>query len=377
MKMSIDRLKRRVRSVGTFRAALACVFSLLLVTSGSLVFVTSAQESPDGVDDRATFTVRTGAIHPNIADGGQICAEKIESDVNKVTVSDSTLKDVDIYLGKEGSVESHISFPSGDVSGDLVLYTNGENPLVNTLATLGICLPPGVPNPLPTTLKAYWLGVDNLETEGLSISSGGEPPSVNGPELSEVLSETNTSRSELGINNSTETNDTNETLTNTTNTTNETLTNATNTTNETLTNTTNTTNETLTNATNTTNETLTNTTNTTNETLTNTTNTTNETLTNTTDETTPVESETSDTTAPTTTESDSWIFSQGNEARTESTSSVARTTKHDRTDRNVTASDEPEAVTESPSVPNGTPLPTPTDDEEDGILSGILGPLFG
>ncbi len=322
MKMSIDRLKRRVRSVGTFRAALACVFSLLLVTSGSLVFVTSAQESPDGVDDRATFTVRTGAIHPNIADGGQICAEKIESDVNKVTVSDSTLKDVDIYLGKEGSVESHISFPSGDVSGDLVLYTNGENPLVNTLATLGICLPPGVPNPLPTTLKAYWLGVDNLETEGLSISSGGEPPSVNGPELSEVLSETNTSRSELGINNSTETNDTNETLTNATNTTNETLT-------------------------------------------------------NTTDETTPVESETSDTTAPTTTESDSWIFSQGNEARTESTSSADRTTKHDRTDRNVTASDEPEAVTESPSVPNGTPLPTPTDDEEDGILSGILGPLFG
>ncbi|RRJ29157.1 hypothetical protein [Halocatena pleomorpha] len=359
----MDSLKRRIRSVGPLRAALACGFSLLLVTSGSLVFVTSAQESPDGVDDRATFTVRTGSIHPDIADAGQICAEKIEPDVNKVTVSDSTLKDVDIYVGKEGSIESHISFPTGDVSGNLVLYTNGENPLVNTLATLGICLPPGVPNPLPTTLKAYWLGVDNLETDGLSISSGGEPPSVGGPELSDVLAETNTSKSELGINNSTETNTTNETLTNVTNTTNETLTNVTNTTNETLTNVTNTTNETLTNVTNTTNETLTNVTNTTNETLTNVTN-----------ETTAVESGTNDTATPTATDAQSEAVSQGTDVQAESLQNTP-----DRTDRNTSEPDATETeadAPESPSIPTGTPQPTTTDDEDDGILSGILGPLF-
>lgn len=349
--MLIERLKRRLRSVGTPQAVLACALSLLLITSGSLVFVTTAQESPDGVDDRETFTVRTGGIYPHLSDGGQICADKIESDVNKVTVTDSTLRDVDIYLGEEGSVESHVSFPSGEVDGDLVLYTNGENPLVNTLATLGICLPPGTPNPLPTTLEAYWLGVDNLQTEGIEITSGGEAPSVGGPELSDVLEETNTSREDLGINNSTETNNTTDATP----------------TNDTINDTT---------ATPTNDTTANDTTATATPTAAPTNDTTNQTLTNsTTNATTPAND-----TPATTAKAQSQTFNQGTGSSAGSTPSTQATSGYDQADQVATEADGIEiSASETLTEPVGTaqPSPTTTDGEDDGILSGILGPLFG
>lgn len=200
--MSKYRLRRRLRALLTMRAALTCVLALLVVSSGSLALFNPAAAAPDGIDDEATFTVRTGGIFPHATDGGQICAEKIDGGVNKVTVTDSKLKDVDIYLGKEGGVKAHVSFPSGEVNGALVLYTNGENLLVNTLSLLGVCLPPGVPNPMPTTLEAYWLGVDNLETQGTRVTSGGDPPEADGPSLKKVLETTNTSPQDIGYNNS-------------------------------------------------------------------------------------------------------------------------------------------------------------------------------
>lgn len=184
------------------RAVLSCTLALLVVSSGSLVLFNPAAAAPDGIDDGETFTVRTGGIYPHLSGGGQICAEKTDSGANKVTVTNSTLKDVDIYVGKEGGVKGHISFPSGEVNGDLVLYTNGENPLVNTLALLGVCLPPGTPNPIPTTLEAYWLGVSNLQPNNIKVTSGGEPPEASGPSLQKVLDTTNTSKKEIGVNNS-------------------------------------------------------------------------------------------------------------------------------------------------------------------------------
>jgi hypothetical protein len=189
----------------TTRAALACVLALLVISSGSIVLQNDgiATAAPDEIRDRATFTVRTGAIYPHLSEGGQICAQKIEPNVNRVVVSDATLKDVDIYVGDEGSVETHVSFPEGEVNGELVLYTNGENLLVNTLATLGLCLPPGIPNPIPTTLEAYYLGVENLNTRNLELSSGGNVPEPSGPSLPGLLKATNTSREEIGLNNST------------------------------------------------------------------------------------------------------------------------------------------------------------------------------
>lgn len=191
----------------TMRAALSCTLALLIISSGSLVLFNPAAAEPDGIDDGATFTVQTGGIYPHLSAGGQICAEKTSSGANKVTVTNSTLKNVDIYVGKEGGVESHISFPSGEVNGALILYTNGENPLVNTLALLGVCLPPGTPNPIPTTLEAYWLGVSNLQPNNITVTSGGDPPEASGPSLQQVLDTTNTSTKEIGVNNSSELSD--------------------------------------------------------------------------------------------------------------------------------------------------------------------------
>lgn len=188
----------------TMQAVLSCTLALLVVSSGSLVLFDAAAAEPDGVDDGATFTVRTGGIYPHASDGGQVCAEKTDSGANKVTVTNATLKDVDIYVGKEDGIKAHISFPTGEVNGALVLYTNGKNPLVNTLSLLGVCLPPGVPNPIPTTLEAYWLGVSNLQTNNISVTSGGDPPEAGGPSLQTVLDRTNTSKKEIGVNNSTD-----------------------------------------------------------------------------------------------------------------------------------------------------------------------------
>lgn len=198
----------------TMRVALACVLALLVVSSTSIVLLNGgiATAAPDEIEDRATFTVRTGAIYPHLSEGGQICAQKIEPDVNRVIISNATLKDVDMYVGDEGGVETHISFPEGKVNGEIVLYTNGENLLVNTLATLGICLPPGVPNPFPTTLEAYYLGAEDLNAGSIKLSSGGTAPEPSGPSLPKLLEATNTSREEIGLNNST--NITNSTDTN-------------------------------------------------------------------------------------------------------------------------------------------------------------------
>lgn len=203
--MTGHRLCRRLRALLTMRAALTCTLVLLVVSSSSLVLFTPVAAAPDGVEDRATFTVRTGGIYPHSAEGGQICAEKTAPDVNKVTVTNATLKDVDIYLSRNDRLETHISFPSGEVNGALVLYTNGENALVNTLATLGTCLPPGTPNPLPTTLEAYWLGVANLQPSNLELTSGGNAPEPGGPSLTQLLEATNTSPAAVGLNNSSNT----------------------------------------------------------------------------------------------------------------------------------------------------------------------------
>lgn len=188
------------------RTVLVFVVSLLVISSGILVAFNGgvAAAPPEGIEDRATSTVSTGGIYPHLLEGGQICATKLEEDVNRVVVTNATVKDVDIYLGDEnGGVTSHMSVPSGEVNGEMIIYTNGENVLIDTMARLGICLPPGVPNPLPITLEAYYIGTQNLKADNVQLKSGGNPPEASGPTLKQVMKETNTSRSDIGLNNST------------------------------------------------------------------------------------------------------------------------------------------------------------------------------
>lgn len=204
--MVADRLRRWLDTQSTTRAVLVFVFSMLVVSSGVLVAFNGgvAAAPPEGINDRATTTVSTGGIYPHLLEGGQICATKLEADVNRVIVTNATVKNVDIYLGDEdGGVSSHMSVPSGEIEGEMIIYTNGENVLIDTMARLGICLPPGVPNPIPTTLEAYYIGTQNLEADNVELTTGGDPPEASGPSLKQVMEETNTSRSDVGLNNST------------------------------------------------------------------------------------------------------------------------------------------------------------------------------
>ncbi len=200
----------------------------MLVVSAGFAVVSSGQESPPGVDDRVTYTITTGGIYPDSSllgdTSGHICAEKLSEDVNRVKIDDARLEDVDIYVGQEGSIQSHIQFDSAEVNRNLVLYTNGESALVDTLAELGdlgggeLCLPEGIPNPIPTTLEVYWLGVYNLNPENLQISSSGTiPDNLPDPTLDEVLNETNATEDDLisenGTSNETTNETTNETVT--------------------------------------------------------------------------------------------------------------------------------------------------------------------
>jgi hypothetical protein len=316
----------------TVRAALACGLALLVVSSGGIVLLNGgiATAAPDEIDDQETFTVRTGAIYPHLFEGGQICAQKIKPNVNRVVITNATLKDVDIYLGDDGTPQAHLSFPTGEVNGELILYTNGENLLVNTLATLGICLPPGIPNPLPTTLEAYYLGVENLHPKNLKVTSGGTVPEPSGPSLPKLLEATNTSREEIGLN--TSTNVTNSTSNNTTVSGN-------NTTIRTPTN-----NTTIGTPTNNTTVTETPTNNTTIGTPTN-----NTTIGTPTNNTTVTETPTNNTTTTNTTNT------------TEPPSDVATTTVTTPTETNSTTTDTPGNESEATATPvSTTTAPTPT-----------------
>ncbi len=218
--MSLNILTR-LRTIRPRTVAVGVITTMLVVSAGFAV-VSSGQESPPGADDRVTYTITTGGIYPDSSllggTSGHICAEKLSEDVNRVKIDDARLEDVDIYVGQEGSIQSHIQFDSAEVNRNLVLYTNGESALVDTLAELGdlgggeLCLPEGIPNPIPTTLEVYWLGVYNLNPENLQISSSGTvPDNLPDPTLDDVLNETNTTEDDLVYENGTTNESTNET----------------------------------------------------------------------------------------------------------------------------------------------------------------------
>lgn len=123
-------------------------------------------------DDGETFTVRTGSIDVHQSEGGRICAEKKELDVNKVTIYESTLHNNTVYHNSDdgsGDSDIRIEIDRADVD-TLVMYTNAENPTVNALALTGQCIP--LDQPFPTTVEAYELGVETFDATNQRLYSG-------------------------------------------------------------------------------------------------------------------------------------------------------------------------------------------------------------
>lgn len=305
------------------RRTLAVALALAVVV-GSLAGATrvGTGAAPPEIDDRETFTIHTESIQ--MQQGGQICAESLQDDVNKVTIRNANLRGTTMYYNGQ-SVDKVISLPSSDLDGELVLYTNGENSLVNTLAQLGMCIP--VDQPLPVTLEVYYLSAESLNVDNMEIAVGhgiaDNPPEPGGLALSEFLGNVSLSQADNGgpgnetggnassgnasdggsgptdtVNETTDTvnetadtvNETTDTVDDTTDSVNETADGATDTVNDTVDNTTDAANETTDDPT----DTVDNTTDTVNETVGDTTDTVNETAGGTTDSVNDTVNETTD-----------------------------------------------------------------------------------
>ncbi|MFB6172615.1 MAG: PKD domain-containing protein [Haloarculaceae archaeon] len=144
---------------------LPLLVAVLVVVSSPVAVTGVTATAPKETDDGATYTISTQSIdlHP----GGTICAKKVAPDVNRVTVTDATMRGVDLYLG-DGDRPKHVSAPSADVD-QIVLYTNGNNTLVDLLAVAGACVP--TDQPQQTVLQVYYSKSDTLALNGFQMNS--------------------------------------------------------------------------------------------------------------------------------------------------------------------------------------------------------------
>lgn len=138
----------------------------LLVVGGSLAAGT-VSASNDSVDDGATFTVETGKIL--LQEDGRICAEKEGRGLNKVTIYDARLVDVTLYQNNSGDNDVRLEMNESRVD-EMVIWSNGENARVNTLALTGGCI--RLDQPTRTVLEATRLESVTYRTEEMEIITG-------------------------------------------------------------------------------------------------------------------------------------------------------------------------------------------------------------
>ena len=167
--------------------ARAATLAALLVVAGSTLAVAGVNpavaqstpgpsapgsEPPEETADGATFTVSTQSIDLHQSEGGTICAQKLAPDVNEVTITHATMNGVELYLGNEEEPKK-VSSPTAKVD-EIVLYTNGENQLVNLLATTGACIP--LDQPQQTVLEVYYQEAGQLQMDQFQFETGGTSP---------------------------------------------------------------------------------------------------------------------------------------------------------------------------------------------------------
>lgn len=147
---------------GTLLMALLVVASAGVWTAVPASGASSGEKTADG----ATFTVETGSIH--VEPGGRICAKVVDGNTNEVILEDVNLTDVTVYLTAD-SVQQRTDISSADVEERMVLYTNGENQKVDTLATSGRCITTDQKN---VVLDSYHVESSNLSTTDTQIVVG-------------------------------------------------------------------------------------------------------------------------------------------------------------------------------------------------------------
>ncbi|MFB6163742.1 MAG: hypothetical protein ABEJ31_01140 [Haloarculaceae archaeon] len=155
------------RRLGAVLTAALVLASAVSAVAGPAAAAATAPPSGPATSD--TFTVATDQIL--LGDGGEICAEKVGPYRNKLTIHNAELKGITMYLAASSSgVDKRISIPSANLTGDLVLYTNGENDLVNVLATAHTCVSLDQTN--QTVVQVYSMNYDALDSTGMTMAAG-------------------------------------------------------------------------------------------------------------------------------------------------------------------------------------------------------------
>lgn len=120
------------------------------------------------VEEDGTFTVKTDRIDVHQEEGGRICADKKEEDVNKVTIYESTLKNTTLYHNQDDT-DIIVNLESADVD-KFVVWTNGENQMVNALALTSGCSP--LDQNMSSTVEAYRVESKTLVGQEQTLRAG-------------------------------------------------------------------------------------------------------------------------------------------------------------------------------------------------------------
>lgn len=135
---------------------------LIVVLSGTAVMVGTgpaiAQES-DGGDDGIT-PVELGAV-----EGATICAEQVDSDVNRLTIEGGTYEDITAYLGENARMD----LSQTEADSTLILHTDRQDENINLLAESEECISADQQD---VVVNAYSFHPNGLTVTGYSVQAG-------------------------------------------------------------------------------------------------------------------------------------------------------------------------------------------------------------
>lgn len=132
------------------------------ITVAAAGFVSAGHEP---VEPDQTYIHVIGSITTH--DNGQICIEDMGENLNKITVTQATVRNTTFYHYRQGDKDVRIHVPELH-SDEIVVYSNGENSLVNTLT--GMCTTVDVTDSL--VLAEYYLTISLNMPQGVEIVSG-------------------------------------------------------------------------------------------------------------------------------------------------------------------------------------------------------------
>lgn len=137
------------------------VFLAIGITMASVGFV-SAGHDPVNPDETYIHVIGSITTHDN----GQICIEDMGENLNKITVTQATVRNTTFYHYRTGNdVRIHVPELYSD---KIVVYSNGENSLVNSLT--GVCTTLDVTDTL--VVAEYYLTLSLEMPQGVEIVSG-------------------------------------------------------------------------------------------------------------------------------------------------------------------------------------------------------------